>query len=60
MSEQQHSAPERDVNEEASNLVKKVTGCEPVNGEELLESEDLKRQYAEAKKRLKSSPGPRE
>lgn len=46
--------PERDVNEEASRLVDGATESEPVNGEDLIESEDLKRQFREAKKRLKS------
>jgi hypothetical protein len=48
--------PERDVNEEASRLVNEVTESEPVNGEDLIESEDLKRQFREAKKRLASGP----
>jgi hypothetical protein len=43
--------PERDVNEEASRLVNEVTDSEPVNGEDLIESEDLKRQFREAKQR---------
>ena len=51
--------PERDVNEEASRLVNDATDSELVNGEELIESEDLKRQFRESKKRLipsKSAP----
>lgn len=48
--------PERDVNEEASRLVNEVTESEPVNGEDLIESEELKRQFREAKERLKSAP----
>lgn len=47
--------PEHDVNEEASRLVREVTESEPVNGEDLIESEDLKRQFREAKERLKAS-----
>lgn len=43
--------PERDVNEEASRLVRELTESEPVNGEDLIESEDLKRQFREAKER---------
>lgn len=42
---------ERDVNEEATRLVREVTESEPVNGEDLIESEDLKRQFREAKER---------
>ena len=48
------AVPERDVNEEASRLVNDLTESEPVNGEDLLESEDLKRQLREAKERLKA------
>jgi hypothetical protein len=53
--------PERDVNEEASRLVNDLTESEPVNGEDLIESEDLKRQFREAKERLlgKSPPSAR-
>lgn len=46
--------PERDINEEASRLVNKITESDPVNGEDLLESPDLKRQLREAKERLAS------
>jgi hypothetical protein len=45
---------ERDENEEAVRNVEIVTDSEPVNGEDLVESEDLKRQLHEAKERLKS------
>lgn len=48
--------PERDVNEEASRLVNEVTDSEPCNGEDLIASEDLKRQFREAKERLASEP----
>lgn len=52
--------PERDENEEAVRNVEKLTDSEPVNGEELLGSEDLKRKLREAKERLakeeKSTP----
>ena len=44
--------PERDENEQAVRNVEKATDSEPVKGEELLESEDLKRKLSEAKKRL--------
>ena len=44
--------PERDANKEALEQVEKATESEPVNGEELVESEDLKRQFREAKERL--------
>ncbi len=46
------SVPERDENEEAVRNVEKATESEPVKGEDLLESEELKRKLAEAKKRL--------
>ena len=45
--------PERDENTEAVRNVEKATDSEPVNGEELLESEELKRQYREIKKQLR-------
>lgn len=48
--------PERDVNEEAARLVNDVTESEPVNGEDLIASEELKRQFREAKERLASLP----
>jgi hypothetical protein len=41
-----------DANQEALEQVQKLTDSEPVDGEELLVSEELKRQYREAKKRL--------
>jgi hypothetical protein len=47
---------ERDDNQEAVRNVEKATDSEPVNGEDLLESEDLKRQLREAKERLASEP----
>jgi hypothetical protein len=43
---------ERDVNEEASKLVDAITDQEPVNGEDLLESEELN-QLREARERLR-------
>ena len=40
---------ERDENEQAVRNVEKATESEPVEGEELLESEELKRKLREAK-----------
>ena len=50
------------MNEEASRLVNEVTDSEPPDGEELIESEDLKRKFREAKERLtgKLPPTPRD
>jgi hypothetical protein len=45
---------ESDENQEALRNVEKVTDSEPVRGEDLIESEDLKRQLREAKERLAS------
>lgn len=50
------TVPEPDENEEAVRNVEKATDSEPVNGEDLVESEDLKRQFREAKERLASEP----
>ena len=44
--------PERDASQEALEQVQKITESEPVNGEDLLSSLDLKRQLREAKERL--------
>jgi hypothetical protein len=44
---------ERDASQKALQQVEKITESEPVNGEDLLESPDLKRQLREAKERLK-------
>jgi len=41
--------PDRDENTEAVRNVEKATESEPVKGEELLESEELKRRLREAK-----------
>ena len=49
-----NAVAERDTNEEAVRQVEKITDSEPVNGEELVESEDLKRQFREAKEQLES------
>jgi len=45
---------DRDANKEALEQVESITESEPVNGEDLLGSEDLKRQLREAKARLAS------
>ena len=42
----------RDASQEALEQVEKITESEPVNGEDLLSSPDLKRQLREAKERL--------
>jgi len=47
---------ERDDNKEALERVEKATDSKPVKGEELLESEELKRQLREAKQRLSEPP----
>lgn len=46
--------PEEDTNQKAVRNVEQITGSEPVNGEDLVESEDLKRKFREAKERLKA------
>ncbi|MEY2509167.1 MAG: hypothetical protein QOH01_3496 [Verrucomicrobiota bacterium] len=48
------SVPERDASQQALEQVQKATESGPVDGEELLGSEELKRQYREAKQRLDS------
>ena len=48
--------PEQDENEEAVRNVEKITESEPVNGEDLLGSEELKRKLREAKERLEQDP----
>jgi hypothetical protein len=48
--------PERDANEEALRQIEKATESEPVTGEELSESNDLKRRLSEAKKRIPIRP----
>lgn len=45
--------PERDDIQEAHRQVQEITGSDPVNGEELLGSPELRRQLREAKERLK-------
>jgi hypothetical protein len=49
--------PERDTNKEALDNVEKATDSEPVKGEDLVESEDLKRKFREAKERLREPVG---
>jgi len=43
-----------DENKEALEQVEKATESEPVKGEDLLKSEDLKRKLADSKKRITS------
>ena len=50
---------ERDANKEALEHVEKATESEPVSGEDLLGSEELKRKLAGAKKALSSTEPPR-
>ena len=45
---------EKDANQEALEQVEKATESGPVKGEDLLESEDLKRKVADSKKRITS------
>ena len=49
---------ERDPSQEALRQVEKATDSEPVNGEDLLGSDDLKRQLREAKERLAKESKP--
>ena len=51
--------PERDTNREALKQVEKATDSQPVSGEDLLESEELKRKLTDAKKALSSTEPPR-
>jgi len=48
--------PERDENEQAVRNVEKATESEPIRGEDLLESEELKRKLREAKRREAHDP----
>jgi hypothetical protein len=50
---------DKDANQEALEQVQRATESSPVDGEELLGSEELKRQYREAQKRLASESAPR-
>jgi hypothetical protein len=47
---------EQDENEEAVRNVEKITESDPVNGEDLIGSEETKRKLREAKKRLDTPP----
>jgi hypothetical protein len=49
---------ERDTNKEALDQVEKASESEPVFGEELLESEELREQLREAKERESAQPKP--
>jgi hypothetical protein len=49
---------DRDTNQEALRQVEEITESEPVTGEDLLGSEDLKRQLREAKERLAKESKP--
>src|SRR5678816_3927822 len=44
--------PQPDENQEAERAVREATGTDPVNGEELLASEELRRQHRELKEQL--------
>ena len=48
---------DRDANKEALEQVEKITDSEPVNGDELVESDDLKRKFRDAKERLREPLG---
>ena len=47
--------PERDENEQAVRNVEKATDSKPVKGEDLLESEELKRKLRKAKNESEES-----
>ena len=49
--------PERDANKKALEQVERITESDPVKGEDLVESEELKRKFREAKKRLSDESG---
>ena len=48
-----------EANREALSKVEKITESEPAKGEELLESEELKRKLSEAEERLRSGLSPK-
>lgn len=50
-------AEEPDDNTEIVRAVEELTDSEPANGEDLLESEELKRQFREAKQREAARKG---
>jgi hypothetical protein len=49
--------PDSDANQKALEQVEKATESEPVSGEDLVESEELKRKFREAKERLRKPGG---
>jgi hypothetical protein len=49
---------DKDANQEALEQVQKATESGPVDGEELLGSEELKRQYREASRSEPGKPSP--
>lgn len=49
--------PKRDRNQQAARAVEKITGSDPVRGEDLVCSEELKRKFREAKKELQRLNG---
>ena len=51
---------ERDANQDALRQVEHATDSQPVSGEELLESEELKRQLREARREANQPTGGRE
>ena len=55
---QDNNMAEHDSNKEALDQVEKATESEPVFGEELLESEELRQQLREAKERESARPKP--
>lgn len=48
---------ECDINKKALEQVENITDSEPISGEELVESEELKRKFREAKQRLSDESG---
>jgi len=50
---------DKDANQEALEQVERITESEPVSGEDLLGSEDLKRKLPEAKERERQSQKPK-
>ncbi len=49
--------PERDANKKALEQVERITESDPVKGEDLVESEELKCKFREAKKRSSDESG---
>jgi hypothetical protein len=48
---------DQDFNQQTADMVRKATQSPPVDGEELLESEELKKQFREIKKQLPKPSG---